>query len=160
MKKLILFLAIVISSVFSSHAAGNSFMAVKAGFLFPSTLNATIGWEKSLKYGNALEIFGEMGNHWQTPVCCQFWKGYYWNGGILYKQRIANFKNSHLRFYGGTLFGAVKTRFSMGVDLGFEYEYILKNGIRLCATQKNNICFFHGDTFRNGILLGVKIPLK
>lgn len=53
-------------------------LTINAGFLFPSTLNATIGYEHPLSYGNAVEVFAEMGDHWQTPVCHRFWKGYYW----------------------------------------------------------------------------------
>ena len=32
----------------------------------PSTLNSTVGYERSFTYGNAVEIYGEIGNHWKS----------------------------------------------------------------------------------------------
>lgn len=71
-----------------SASAQDKKLTLNAGFLFPNTLNAMIGYEHPLSYGNAVEIYGEVGNHWQEPTCCRFWKGYYWDGGLVYKQRL------------------------------------------------------------------------
>lgn len=81
-----------------SASAQDKKLTLNAGFLFPNTLNAMIGYEHPLSYGNAVEIYGEVGNHWQEPTCCRFWKGYYWDGGLVYKQRLARYKNGMLRF--------------------------------------------------------------
>ena len=62
-----------------SASAQDKKLTLNAGFLFPNTLNAIIGYEYPLSYGNAVEIYGEVGNHWQKPTCCRFWKGYYWD---------------------------------------------------------------------------------
>ena len=51
-------------------------LTVNAGFQFPSSLNATVGYEHPLTYGNAVELYGEAGNHWQKPVCHRFRDGY------------------------------------------------------------------------------------
>ncbi len=42
--------------------------------------------------------------------------------------------------------------------MGFEYSHVFSNGCEFVITQKNNVNFIHGDTFRNGMLLGFKIP--
>lgn len=94
MKKIILAL---ICAVVSAGAFAQGKLTVNAGFLFPSTLNATLGYEHSFTYGNAIEVFGEVGNHWRTTPG-DFWKGYYWDGGILYKHRLVRYKNGMLRF--------------------------------------------------------------
>ena len=79
----------------------DEYFTLNAGFLFNNTLNATFGYERELTYGNAVELFGEVGNKWQRdPVCgkvCNdiFWKGYYWDGGLLYKYCLKKFKNSN-----------------------------------------------------------------
>ena len=79
-----------------SASAQDKKLTLNAGFLFPNTLNAMIGYEHPLSYGNAVEIYGEVGNHWQKPTCCRFWKGYYWDGGLVYKQRLVRYKNGML----------------------------------------------------------------
>lgn len=95
------------------------------------------------------------GTHWQEK---DFWKGYYWDGGIVYKHRLVRYKNGMLRFRFGPQFGAVQKRFFIGLEGGFEYSYVFRNGWEFALIQKNNVNFLHGDTFRNGLLLGMKIP--
>ena len=94
----------------------DEYFTFNAGFLFNSTLNATLGYEHELTYGNAVELTAEIGNQWQRdPVCgkiCKdvFWKGYYWDGGLLYKHCLKKFKNSNLRLRFGPEFGAFQFR--------------------------------------------------
>ncbi|MFR3055698.1 MAG: hypothetical protein ACLTNQ_02870 [Phocaeicola coprophilus] len=153
MKKYLLILCCAALSL--AAYAQDSKLTLNAGFLFPSTLNATVGYERLLSYGNAVELFGEMGNHWQKD---DFWKGYYWDGGILYKHRLARYKNGMLRFRFGPQFGATEKKFFFGLEAGFEYCYVFRNGWEFALIQKNNVNFLHGDTFRNGLLLGLKVP--
>ena len=82
MKKYLITLCCAVVAI---GASAQGKLAVNAGFLFPSTLNATIGYERPLSYGNAVELYGEAGTHWQEK---DFWKGYYWDGGIVYKHRL------------------------------------------------------------------------
>ena len=105
MKKFLFILLCAIVSIGASSQ--DSKLTLNAGFLFPSTLNATLGYEHPLFYGNAVEVFGEVGDHWQTPVSDRFWKGYYWDGGVLYKHRLVRYKNGMLRFRCGPQLGAV-----------------------------------------------------
>lgn len=138
---------------------GEGRVGVNAGFLFPSTLNASLVYEKDLSYGNAFDLMAEIGNHWQTPVCHRFWKGYYWDAGFGYKIRLKRYKNSMLRFRLGGHLGASQRDFFMGCNLSLEYDYVLPSGVRLCISQKNDFNFFAGDHFRNGLMLGIKFPL-
>ena len=156
MKKFLFILLCALASIGASAQDGK--LTLNAGFLFPSTLNATLGYEHPLFYGNAVEVFGEVGDHWQTPVSDRFWKGYYWDGGVLYKHRLVRYKNGMLRFRFGPQFGAVQRKFFLGMHAGFEYSYAFQNGWEFALIQKNNVNFIHGDTFRNGLLIGVKIP--
>ena len=132
-------------------------LTVNAGFLFPSTLNGTVGYEYSFGYGSAVELFGEIGDHWKSGEGL-FGECYYWDGGLLYKHRIARYKNGCFRFRVGSEFGAVERKFFVGLEAGFEYNYVFQNGWEFALIQKNNVNFVHGDTFRNGILIGLKIP--
>ncbi|MEQ2568416.1 hypothetical protein [Phocaeicola vulgatus] len=156
MKKFLFTLICAVTTLCASAQDGK--LTINAGFLFPSTLNATVGYEHPLSYGNAVEVFGELGNHWQTPVCHRFWKGYYWDGGLVYKHRLVRYKNGMLRFRFGSQFGATQRKFFLGIEGGFEYNYVFQNGWKFALIQKNNVNFIHGDTFRNGLLIGMKIP--
>lgn len=156
MKK-VLFLLLCAVFTFNVSAQDKK-LTLNAGFLFPSTLNATIGYEHPLSYGNAVELYGEAGNHWQQPASSRFWKGYYWDAGLVYKHRLVRYKNGMLRFRFGPQFGADKRKFFLGLEAGFEYSYVFQNGWEFALTQKNNVNFIHGDTFRNGLLLGFKVP--
>lgn len=153
MKKFLITLFCVAAYIGASAQGGK--LAVNVGFMFPSTLNATIGYERPLSYGNAVELYGEAGTHWQEK---DFWKGYYWDGGIVYKHRLVRYKNGMLRFRFGPQFGAVNRKFFLGLEGGFEYSYVFRSGMEFSIVQKNNVNFLHGDTFRNGLLLGIKIP--
>ena len=157
MKKIVIILLCAVIAI-GAHAQGGKITA-NAGFLFPSTLNATLGYEHPLSYGNAVEVFGEVGTHMQKPLSQNLWKGYYWDGGIIYKMRLVRYKNAMLRFRFGPQFGAAQKEFFFGLEAGFEYAYVFRNGWEFAVTQKNNVNFLHGDTFRNGLLLGVKVPL-
>ena len=157
MKKLLIALVCAIATLGASAQESHGKLTINAGFLFPSTLNTTMGYEHSFGYGSAVELFGEIGDHWESGEG-QFWRGYYWDGGLLYKHRLARYKNGCLRFRVGPEFGAIERKFFVGVEAGFEYNYVFQNGWEFALIQKNNVNFVHGDTFRNGLLLGLKIP--
>ena len=72
MKKILMIICCAFAVL--SASAQDKKLTLNAGFLFPNTLNAMIGYEYPLSYGNAVEIYGEVGNHWQKPTCCRFWK--------------------------------------------------------------------------------------
>ena len=151
------FIVAVVCVVSSLSASAENRFTVNAGFLFPATLDATVGYEYNFSYGRAFEVFGELGNHRKVGEG-QFWKGYFWNGGLLYKHQLKRFKNSNFSFRAGPVLGAVQKEFFIGLEAGFEYDYVFTNGIELALIQKNDVCFLHGDLFRNGLMVGLKIP--
>jgi hypothetical protein len=164
MKKVSIALLCLLCAVFAQAGEGDQYWNVNAGFLFSSTLNASIGYERELNYGDAVELFGEAGNRWhRDPVCgkvCNdvFWKDHYWDGGLLYKKALKRYKNSQLRLRLGPVFGSHTGDYFFGVEGGFEYNYTFPCRVQFSVIQKNNVCFLHGDTFRNGLLIGIKVP--
>lgn len=138
---------------------GDNWVGISTGFQFPSTINANLSLERALAYGNAFDLRAEIGNHWQSPACHRFWKGYYWDFGAGYKKRLARYKNSMLRLRFGTHLGAWQHDFFMGCGLSVEYDYVFASGVKFCFAQVNDFNFFAGDHFRNGITVGVKFPL-
>ena len=164
MKKVVVFMVslLCVTSAFAGN--GDEYLTLNGGFLFNSTLNASLGYERELSYTDALELFGEAGNRWEKdPVCgkvCResFFKNYCWDGGIAYKKCLKRMKNSTFRLRIGPQMGAVKGQFFMAVECGFEYNVVFPNRVQLSVTQKNQIGFLHGDSFRNGLLVGLKFP--
>ena len=164
MKKFCVFIVslLCVTSVFAGD--GDGYLTLNGGFLFNSTLNASLGYERELNYRDALEFYGEVGNRWEKdPVCgkvCResFFNNYYWDGGIAYKKCLKRMKNSTFRLRIGPQMGAVKGLLFMAVECGFEYNVVFPNRVQLFVTQKNQIGFLHGDSFRNGLLVGLKIP--
>lgn len=164
LKKTMTVIAALMVAAAAKAGPGDEFFSFNAGFLFHNTMNAQVAFEKELNYGNAFELYGEAGNKFKKdPVCgkyCNetFWKNYYWAVGASYKLAIRKGKNSLLRFRIGPQFGAYKRKFAYGGELSFEYDICLKNGVQISLIQKNQININHGDTFRDGLLVGVKIP--
>lgn len=164
-RKYLLALAMAMLSTLSWAGEGDNRFLLQAGLLFQNTLNAQVGFEHELKYGNAYELFFEAGNRYRRdPVCGKFcsdvfWKGYYWSGGATYKKVLAKGKNSVLRIKGGPQFGAYKGDFTYGGEISFEYKIQLEIGVQIIITQKNQVNFKHGDDFRNGLLIGLACPL-
>lgn len=166
MKQIILSLCLLLAGLQAKAGDGDKFFTANAGFLFRSTLNASLGYEHELTNGNAVELLGEVGNHWQrNPDTnkfdnANFWRGYYWDGGLLYKHRMAKYKNSALRFRLGPLCGANRGDYFFGVEAGLEYNLTFPSGVQLAFIQKNNVNFLHGDRFRNGLMVGLRIPIN
>ena len=164
MRKLSIMLLSLLISMGAAAGEKDEYFTLNAGFLFNNTLNATFGYERELTYSNAVELTGEVGNKWhRDPVCgkvCKdvFWKGYYWDGGLLYKYCLKKYKNSNLRFRFGPQFGAYTGSYFFGVEGGLEYNYVFRSGVQFSLIQKNQVSFLHGDSFRNGLLIGLKIP--
>ena len=166
MRKIVLSLMLGLFMLSKAYAGdGDQYITLNAGLLFQNTLNATFGYEKELPYDNAFEIFGEAGNRWaRDPECGKvgsksFWEHYYWNGGIVYKKSLVRWKNSTLRLDLGPVAGAYRGDYFFGAEGSLEYNYTLINGWKLTIKQKNNVNFMHGDTFRNGLTIGIKVPL-
>ena len=162
---LIAYLLLMLFPMATLAGDNDSYVNAYGGFLFPSTIHAAFGYEKETRYGNAYELSAQLGNRWEVdPVCgkvCSdsFWSNYYWQGTADYKKCITRYKNAILRIFGGVQAGAVNRSFFFGMNGGFEYNYALQNGIMLSVQQLNQINFRRGDSFRNGILVGFKIPL-
>lgn len=151
-------------SVPSWAGEGDWYVGVGAGFLFNSTLNTQVTLEKELRNRNAMAFFMEAGDKWhRDPVCgkvCRdvFWDYYYWGGGVEYKWALTQGRNSALRLVAGAELGSYRRDIFTAAEANFEWFYSFYNGIQLSITQKNQFSLLNGDMFRNGLLIGIKIP--
>lgn len=159
MRKLLVIL-ITILFVNNLKADDSSRIAVNAGVFAPYTIEATAAYERATGYGHSWVAQIEAGTHWQTPVCHMFWKKYFWGGGLGYRHRLARFKNGSFRIGGDVNCGAFEKRVTVGFDVLFEYNYTFPNAWQFFISQKNSFNFLHNvDTFRNGLMIGLKIPI-
>lgn len=159
MKKIFVIL-IAILFVSSIKADDTSRLSINAGIFAPYTLEATVAYEHATGYGHSWVAQLEAGTHWQTPVCHMFWKKNFWGGGLGYRHRLARLKNGSFRIGGDVNCGAFQQKVTVGFDVLFEYNYTFSNNWQFTLTQKNSFNFLHHvDTFRNGLMIGLKIPL-
>lgn len=161
MRKILFPFCLLLTALTAHAGGGDDFLTLNAGFLFNSTLNASVGLEHELAYSDAVELFGEIGGRWRRDASdgkTTFRNGYYWGGGVLYKKQVRRFKNSMLRLRFGPECGAHTGKYFLALEGGLEYNVILPGRVQLSIIQKNQVGFFHGDTFRNGLLVAVKIP--
>ena len=157
---LIIFITILLAGSIGLRADDASRIAVNAGVFAPYTLDATVAYEHSTGYGHSWVLQGEAGTHWQTPVCHMFWKKLFWGGGIGYRHRLVRLKNGSFRIGGDVNCGSFAQKVTVGFDVLFEYNYTFSNNWQFSVTQKNAFNFLHHtDTFRNGLMIGLKIPL-
>lgn len=161
MKRLLVIL-ITILFVTATKATADDYsrISLNAGVFSPYTLDATIAYEHSTGYGHSLVAQLEAGTHWQTPVCHMFWKKNFWGGGLGYRHRLVRMKNGSIRVGGDVNVGAFAQKVTVGFDVLFEYNYTFSNNWQFTLTQKNAFNFLHHvDTFRNGLMIGLKVPL-
>ena len=158
---MMLSLCLMVAATMGAYAGnGDEYVSVNGGFLFNSTLNATFGYERELDYSNALELFGEIGDRWhESDGKTTLRTNYYWGGGVLYKKSLKRFKNASLRLRFGPECGAHTGDWFFALEGGFELNLSFPNRVQLSLIQKNQIGFIHGDTFRNGLLIGIKVPI-
>ena len=76
-----------------------------------------------------------------------------------YKPLLSLGKNSYgvLKLGPNLGFGSIGILFGMGA--GFEYDVILKNGIKLYISQDNLLVFRGDDRFSCGLSAGIRLPL-
>lgn len=155
MKKFLLFIACLLSSIMMVAGNENDYFSINGGFLFPQTANFQFAYERASGYDDSVELFGEIGNKFLSSSSP---KSYYWAGGVGYKRGIKRYKNSELRLTSELHAGAYVKKFYFGAGIGLEYTYTFRSGIQFVLQQKNQVNFLKGDTFKNGLLVGVKIP--
>lgn len=156
MKRIIFFLCCIFSSLSVLAGDGEEYITLKSGFLFPQTGNAQIAYERGIDYDAYVELFGEIGS---KLLRTEQGKDFYWAGGIGYKRGIKRYKNSTLSLSGEIHAGAYIKEFFFGAGLGLEYAYTFRSGLQIVIQQKNQVNFLYNDTFKNGILIGLRVPL-
>jgi hypothetical protein len=169
MRKILIISVTLFSLTFNSFAGdGDRFVNVSGGLMYRKTATALASMEFEGKYHNAWEIYVDMTTAYKkceidNTIFCKktFWDYKTVSFGGAYKPAFYRWKNANLRARVGADIGIDEGySFSASVDLGLEYSYSFKNRMQLVITQKNDFAFWTRDNFKNGLLIGLKIPLN
>ena len=128
--------------------------------------NLVIGYEMEGKHHNSWEIYFDFSTAYRKcplckEICTQSFFDYKTFGlGVAYKPAFIRGRNSLLRWRIGGDLGSNKRGFQCSFDFGLEYSYSFKNRMQIYIMQKNDLVFWSRDHFRNGFVVGFKLPLN
>ena len=168
MRKTILFLAIIFTSVLSVMAQDNSGrVQLGVGLLYEKGMDLTLAYEHETRYHNAWEYFGNVYLKWDECASCghicpeSFWNNYNtWGLGVAYKPCVIRGRNSYGNFRIGGSLGSDRHHVLGGIHVGYEQNYSLRGGWKLFWQVKSDLMIEGKDLFRTGVVIGVKLPTK
>lgn len=169
MKKRLLVIMALFSLAFSVRAGeGDLLLNGYVGLAYRNTANAVLAAEWENKYHNSWMVYLDFATNYawceidQTYFCSEtFWDYKTLGIGGAFKPVLYRWKNLNLRGGLGVDLG-IKEGYSffLSVDLMFELTYSFQNRMQAFIMQKNDFCFWCKEHFRNGFMIGVKIPLN
>lgn len=173
MKKHLLIVMAVFSLALSAKAGeGDILLNAKIGAFYQKSFNGLLELEFERKYSNCWVAYLDLCNAYRyceidhTIFCDDtFWDYQTFAVGVGYKHNLVRWQNMNLRAQLGFDIGADYCKeenysFYMSAEISIEMTFSLRNRTQLCLIQKNDFCFFTRDHFKNGLLIGIKIPLN
>lgn len=168
MRKTILLLAIIVSSVLSVKAQDNmGRVQLGVGLLYEKGMDLTLAYEHETRYHNAWEYFGNVYLKWDECASCghicpeSFWNNYNtWGLGVAYKPCVIRGRNNHGNFRIGASLGSDRHHVLGGIHVGYEQNYSLRGGWKLFWQVKSDLMIEGKDLFRTGVVIGVKLPTR
>ena len=157
-----------VSGIFSPavFAQSEKHLQIGVGASYPRGLEATVSYERELKYHNAWEVFGnyyikyDKDKTYGHVTKTTFWHNYHtWSVGAAYKPCFVRGRNHHGNAVLGASGGSDNDHFVGGVHVGYEHTYYLQKGWALFWQVREDVMFRARDRFRTGASVGVKIPL-
>ena len=145
----------------------NHYFNISIGYMYKNTLPILIEYEVEHRQHN-FALYLDLTTTYKycqtdkTYFCTEaFWHYKSANIGFAYKPRLVKWKNNSLRARTGFDFGVRQfAKFNMSLDIGLEYCHTFKNRTQLYISQKNDFVFLSRYHFKNGLLIGVKIPMN
>lgn len=135
------------------------------GASYPNGLEANLGYEHETEYHNAWEFWGSYYIKYDKDpevghiTSESFWHNYNtWLLGVAYKPCVTRGRNYHGNLRLGGSGGSDLDKWLGAMNLGYEHTYNLYNGWSFYFQVKEDIVFRGKDTFRTGVVLGIKIP--
>lgn len=167
MKKYLVIALAAMGMVASAHAEDRTTRVnFSTGLLYERGWDATLSVERETRYHNAWEYFANAYLKWEDCPSCghvcpeSFCKSYYtWNLGVAYKPSVYRTRNHTGRMRFGVSLGSDTDEVIGGLHVGYENDYMLRNGAVLFWRVKSDMMINGKDLFRTGAEVGFKIPL-
>jgi hypothetical protein len=167
MKKIMLMMAIMFATLTTTSAQnGSNRISLGAGLLYERGMDLTLSYEHETNYHNAWEYFANVYLKWDDCESCghicpeSFWNNYRSYGfGIAYKPCVVRGRNHYGNVRIGASAGSDTNKFMGGVHVGYEHSYALSKGWQLFWQVKSDIMIKGKDTFRTGVVLGIKCEI-
>ncbi len=163
MRKIIILFTLLVS-VYNTKAEGDIKIAAANGLMIKNTYNAIISLEFERKYHSSWEVYVDFSGRWlyegdkiYTPsILVERTFGV----GSAYKRVLARSKNVNFLWRVGGDLGIDEENFYASIDLATEIVWTLGNKWEVFLMQKNDFCFWTKRHFKNGVIIGIKLPLK
>lgn len=170
MKRLLILCLLAMISVKSNAGDGDKHLTFAGGWqanaiqVRAPLINYMIGYEFEGQFHNSFELYLDLASPYLQNKK-ENKENIYFNNlsfglGVAYKPSISKSKNSQLRWRFGADIGSNGRSFQSSVEVGLEFRHTFSNDIQVFLLQKNDIVFWNQDHFRNGLLLGIKLPLN
>lgn len=161
--RLLLILSLLLCVQRSFAGDGDKYINVSGGWQYKNTVNALISVEFEGINHSSYEFYLDLANVYREAPDGKVHSNTFWDYkslgiGTAWKPVISRGRNTALKWRLGADIGANDNSFQASLEVGLEYSYTLKNGWKLFALQKNELVFWTRDHFRNGLLIGVKLP--
>lgn len=142
------------------------YIGLSGGVMYPRIFSATLHVEQETRYHNAYEAYVDYFTQWDKCATCGkvchdsfFHQRYGLSIGGAYKPCVHRGRNSFGRVRMGADLGTNTRNFVLGFELGYEYVWTLRSGVQLAIIQKNEVNFWAKPTWKNGLQVGVRVPL-
>ena len=168
MKKIVLFLSMTLLSLAHVWATDKGTRAgLNAGVFYERGLDATVSVEHETKYHNVWEYFATAYLKWDECESCghicreSLWHNYNtWSVGVAYKPLVFRSRNTNGRMRFGVGVGSDTHEVISQLQVGYEHDYVLKNGPILYWQVREDVVINGRDLFRTGVAIGIKFPLN
>ena len=168
MRKLLVILLLMATCMGGAWAGDRDrFIGINVGVLHPKVFDITAAYEWETRYHNAWEMYLDVTTQWKTCETCNkvCWDSFWKNRnsfavGLAYKPQVVRSRNWTVRGRLGADVGTHNRHFGLGIEAGLEAALSLRNRVQLVLQQKNEVTFWGKPTWKNGLLVGIKIPLN
>ena len=156
MKKMFLFMCLSFCLMTTASAGnGERYIGLAGGYSLVRAMDFMATFEMEKGYHGSHELFAEFYTSRENGSWAYLRE---YRGGYAYKFPLYRGKNTTFKTRVGSAIGADEAGFTMGFQLGFEFNYTFLSGAQWFLSQKNEYAVWSRRPWRNGLLMGIRVP--